>query len=114
MKNIVSLSLLLLLAAPACNPEREEIFAECNQSTPSRSLNVIMPLGASRVQGARPEFESYRYLLWQKLVDGGWDVDYIGTVCDDASYLDHQGQSFDRQHEGRGGWTSGQILAGID
>ena len=30
---------------------------------PSASLNKIMPLGASRVEGARPEYESYRYEL---------------------------------------------------
>ncbi len=76
-------------------------------------LNVIMPLGASRVEGARPIYESYRYELWKKLIDGNWEFDYIGTENDDASYPEHAGMSFDMDHEGRGGWTSGQILAGI-
>ena len=114
MKNIVSLSLVLLLAAPACNPERKQILVDCEQSSPSNSLNTIMPLGASRVEGARPDYESYRYQLWRRLVNGGWDVDFIGTNCDEGAYLDYQGRRFDRQHEGRGGWTSGQLLEGID
>lgn len=73
-----------------------------------------MALGASRVEGARPEFESFRYELWKQLVAGGWDFDYIGSQTDEASYGDFEGQEFDRDHEGRGGWTSGQILNGLE
>lgn len=80
---------------------------------PSLSINKIMPLGASRVEGARPVFESYRYELWKDLIDGGWSFDFIGTRNDEASYPSHSGQNFDVDHEGRGGWTSGQILNGI-
>ncbi len=35
-------------------------------------------------------------------------------MMDEASYNDFQNISFDRDHEGRGGWTSGQILEDID
>lgn len=73
-----------------------------------------MPLGASRVEGARPEFESFRYELWKKIVNGGWEFDYIGTMRDEAVYPEVAGLSFDRDHEGRGGWTSGEILGGIN
>ena len=31
------------------------------------SINKILALGASRVKGSRPEFESYRYELWKDL-----------------------------------------------
>ncbi|MEM1137966.1 MAG: GDSL-type esterase/lipase family protein, partial [Bacteroidota bacterium] len=79
----------------------------------STSLNKIMPLGASRVEGARPAFESFRYELWKLLVDGEWDFDYIGTQTDNASYEDFLDLPFDSDHEGRGGWTSGEILDGI-
>lgn len=72
-----------------------------------------MPLGASRVEGARPDFESYRYELWKLLVDGGWDFDYIGTQTDNASYEGFLDLPFDNDHEGRGGWTSGEILNGL-
>ncbi len=81
---------------------------------PSNALNKIMPLGASRVEGARPVFESYRYELWKLLVEGGWDFDLIGTLRDEGDYADFQDSSFDPDHEGRGGWTSGQILGGIE
>lgn len=80
----------------------------------SKSINKIMPLGASRVEGARPEFESYRYELWKLLVDGGWEFDYIGTMTDDASYSNFSNLSFDTDHEGRGGWTSDEILANVN
>ncbi|MDR9416396.1 MAG: GDSL-type esterase/lipase family protein [Gracilimonas sp.] len=78
------------------------------------SINKIMPLGASRVEGARPVFESYRYDLWIDLKENGWTFDFIGTRLDQASYPPHEGDEFDKDHEGRSGWTSGQILNGIE
>ena len=83
-------------------------------NNPEVAINKIMPLGASRVQGARPDFESYRYELWKDLVDGGFTFDFIGTVDDDASYPKYNGLDFDQDHEGRGGWTSGLILLNIE
>lgn len=91
------------------------LIAACDEGTPpTPSLNTIMPLGASRVEGARPDFESFRYELWKDLVENGWEFDFIGTQKDRAAYASVEGQTFDADHEGRGGWTSGQILAGID
>lgn len=90
---------------------------EKNSTTPklrSNSINKILPLGASRVEGARPAFESYRYELWKDLNDGGWTFDFIGTQTDEASYRSYNGNEFDPDHEGRGGWTSGQILSEIE
>lgn len=93
------------------------LLAACDTSIqpppPSNSANIIMPLGASRVEGARPEFESYRYELWKLLVDGSWDFDFIGTVNDPGNYPEYAGQSFDAWNEGHGGFTSGQILEGL-
>ena len=80
----------------------------------NNSINKIMPLGASRVEGNRPDFESYRYELWKLLIDGNWDFDFIGSEDDSAFYPDYSGLSFDNDHEGRGGWTSGDILGGIN
>lgn len=74
----------------------------------------IMPLGASRVEGARPVYESFRYELWKNLIENGWSFDYIGTMTDPASYTNYSGQVFDKHHEGHGGYTSGQILANLD
>ena len=89
-----------------CTPEDDQV-------SPSDSINKIMPLGASRVEGARPVFESYRYELWKQLVDGGWEFDYIGTRDDKSSYPNYASQSVDNDHAGRGGGTSGQILDGL-
>lgn len=93
-------------------------LTSCDSGTTSKPMstspNKIMPLGASRVEGARPDFESYRYELWKLMVEGGWEFDYIGTQTDEASYPDVSDQSFDKDHEGRGGWTSGEILDNIN
>lgn len=103
---VVSVTLvLLLLLFPACRDE-EPI-------RPGVSANAIMPLGASRVEGARPDFESYRYELWKLLTDGDYDFDFIGTQEDEAAYPEYNGLMFDRDHEGFGGYTSGQILANL-
>ena len=77
-------------------------------------INRILPLGASRVEGARPEFESFRYELWKDLIDGNWTFDFIGTRSDDAVYPLYNELSIDVDHEGGGGGTSGQILSGIE
>lgn len=91
------------------------LFSACDEGTiPTTSPNSIMPLGASRVAGARPEFESFRYELWKDLVANGWEFDFVGTQKDPADYASFQGREFDADHEGRGGWTSSQILANID
>lgn len=90
---------------------------KANDSTPkpqSNSINKILLLGASRVEGARPEFESYRYKLWKDLKENNWTFDFIGTQSDNASYPTFNKQTFDHDHEGRGGWTSGQIYSGIN
>jgi len=73
-----------------------------------------MPLGASRVEGARPEYESYRYDLWKLLIEGDHEFDFVGTEADEANYPDFNGMSFDTDHEGRGGITSGGILEEIN
>lgn len=78
------------------------------------SINRIMPLGASRVEGARPDYESFRYELWKDLKENDWEFDFIGTQTDDASYPNFESNIFDKDHEGRGGWTSSEILNGID
>ncbi|MDX2301624.1 MAG: hypothetical protein NW226_02435 [Microscillaceae bacterium] len=80
----------------------------------SNSINKNLPLGASRVEGARPEFESYRYELWKNLKENGWTFDFIGTQSDNASYPTFNNDNFDIDHEGRGGWTSGEILEGLN
>lgn len=91
----------------ACENSNEEYAIEIN------SINKIMPLGASRVQGARPYYESFRYALWKDLIQNEWRFDFIGTQSDLGSYPDYNSYNFDIDHEGRGGWTSGLILNGL-
>lgn len=110
-KFIIYPAIVLFLIISACKKENNP---ETEPDQNSNSNNKIMPLGASRVEGGKPEFESYRYDLWKKLVDGGWDFDFIGTMDDDSGYSDYSGKAFDTDHEGRGGWTSGEILDGIN
>jgi hypothetical protein len=93
------------------------IFNSCNKHnltlTPkvqSSSINKIMSLGGSRVEGNRPVYESFRYELWKDLTENNWTFDYIGTQSDGASYPMFNNRDFDIDHEGRAGWTSGQIL----
>ncbi|WP_299114755.1 hypothetical protein [uncultured Winogradskyella sp.] len=102
--------ILLLSISLACSSD-DDSNPNPTPTGPSNSANIIMPLGASRVAGARPEYESYRYELWKLLIDGGYDFDFIGTETDNASYPDFNGMSFDRNHEGRGGINSTEILA---
>ena len=78
------------------------------------SVTKIMPLGASRVEGERPNYESYRYYLWKKLKENNFVFDFIGTQSDEATYPSFNGENFDVDHEGRGGWTSGDILDGLN
>lgn len=74
----------------------------------------IMPLGASRVQGFSPFFESYRYELWKDLIDGGWEFDFVGTLDDFIIYAEYNGYCFDTDHEGRSGWKAAQIDDNIE
>lgn len=109
MKPTVILVLgISLLIFNACDKD-----GDTNPKTKSNSINKILPLGASRVEGARPEFESYRYELWKDLKEKGWTFDFIGTQSDNASYPSFNSENFDTDHEGRGGWTSDQILVGL-
>ncbi|MEO0734129.1 MAG: GDSL-type esterase/lipase family protein [Bacteroidota bacterium] len=87
---------------------------ETTPKPPSASKNKILPLGASRVEGGRPDFESYRFELWKLLLTEDYEFDYIGTQTDRATYPGFADFPFDPDHEGRGGWTSTEILDGLD
>ena len=96
---------LLILTFNACNQDDDS-----STNSQSSSINKILALGASRVEGSRPEFESYRYELWKNLKENNWIFDFIGTQTDESSYPTFNNMNFDVDHEGRGGWTSGEIL----
>tara|TARA_B100000795_G_scaffold123957_1_gene92429 strand:- start:831 stop:1586 length:756 start_codon:yes stop_codon:yes gene_type:complete len=106
MKKSLLLSAFLLLACDKAD--------DISSKPISTSLNKIMCLGASRVEGKRPDFESYRFDLWKKLKDNNWTFDFIGVQSDNGYYPSFNGVEFDSDHEGRGGWTSDEILGGLD
>ena len=95
-------------------------FLSCNEigvdnlKPISTSINKILCLGASRVEGERPNFESYRYELWKKLIHNNFTFDFIGTQSDNAKYPPFKSLNFDIDHEGRGGWTSADILEDLE
>ena len=68
---------------------------------------------ASRVEGNRREYESFRYELWKDLKSNEWTFDFIGTKRI-WHPINLELGSFDNDHEGRGGWTSGQILEELE
>ncbi len=87
--------LLLLLTIYSCDSD--------DPVTPDTSVNQILPIGDSRVDGARPAFESYRYELWKLLVDAEVEFDLVGPYSDAdhvGGYADYQGKSFDDDHAG--------------
>ena len=105
MKKINLLMILFLMIFVSCSEE-----GDLKPKPQSNSINKILNLGASRVEGGRPEYESYRYELWKKLKENNLIFDYVGTQTDEATYPQFNNMTFDCDHEGRGGWTSADIL----
>lgn len=101
--NVGVLACILLLSA--CKKKDE-----CPPHTLTDSTINILPLGDSRVEGATPEFESYRYELWKNLIANDWDVDFIGDRVDLGEYAQVSGRCFDNEHEGTGGAVTADIL----
>jgi hypothetical protein len=71
----------------------------------------IMPLGDSLTQGStqtsdQASHPTYRYWLWNGLVSGGYQVDFVGSSRSNFSY------QFDQDHEGHAGYTTDMILNG--
>lgn len=108
--NKALLFLSFFLITIACN--KEDAIEIIDPSTVEGAIK-IMPLGDSRVEGARPDFESYRYELWKNIIDNNLVVDFVGERKDEANYATYQGNNFDRDHEGTGGAVTDDILATI-
>ncbi|GAB1822410.1 SGNH/GDSL hydrolase family protein [Herbidospora sp. RD11066] len=66
----------------------------------------MMPLGDSITDGLNVP-GGYRINLWQRLVQGGHTVDFVGSGFNGPSSLG------DHDHEGHSGWTIAQIDANI-
>lgn len=67
----------------------------------------VMPLGDSNTAGADSAGGGYRTDLWQLLKADGRLVDFVGSVNGGSVALG------DKDHEGHGGWTIGQIQGSV-
>jgi hypothetical protein len=80
----------------------------------SQTIN-IQPLGNSITHASYPRY-SYRYYLWTKLLDDGFDFNFVGSMQDNKNgnpeWPMHMGQAFDQDHEGHSGWTTFDIWWG--
>lgn len=104
MKKLLAIATLAFVFLTACQ----------KKNLPASPATKILPLGASRVQGDPPNYHSYRYKLWKKLVENGWSVDFVGSQIDPKSYALVDNEEFDPHHEGHSGYTSGQLLDELD
>jgi GDSL-like Lipase/Acylhydrolase family len=80
---------------------------------------TVLPLGDSITSG-NSKHMTYRYPLWVKFIDSGFNVDgiyfdFVGWQNSNHDgnrvWPDHRGRSFDHDHEGHPGWRAEQILA---
>ena len=81
----------------------------------AKAQHRIMALGNSITQ-SNSSYKSYRYPLWQKLVNAKVSFDFVGSMRNNSSgnpiWPDYQGQTFDQDHEGHWGWRADEILNG--
>jgi lysophospholipase L1-like esterase len=75
-------------------------------SAESNGGTRVMPLGDSITEGTQVP-GGYRVGLWQRLINGGYTVDYVGSQFNGPSSLG------DHDHEGHPGWRIDQIDANI-
>jgi len=77
-------------------------------TSPVVAQSRVMPLGDS-ITEAETGFSSYRYWLWNELLDDGYDVDMVGSMSGvyNGPPLN---PDFDQDHEGHWGWRADEIL----
>ncbi len=73
----------------------------------------VMPLGDSITD------DYTRYETWEKLVEAGYTVDFVGTQTSvprsrEGNTPDVNGVPFDQDHEGHAAWAASDMLAGHD
>ncbi|MGZ0150621.1 GDSL-type esterase/lipase family protein [Kribbella sp. WER1] len=95
---LASLGALVFTLGPA--PAADQPAVPIDRAAPTR----IMPLGDSNTAGGDAVGAAYRADLWQLLRADNRPVDFVGSVTSGPA-----GVLGDRDHEGHGGWTIGQI-----
>lgn len=85
------------------------------QPDPPAGALRVLALGNSITQ-ADADHLSYRYPLWQRFVDDGIPVDFVGSQREHFSgvpdFPSYAGQTFDADHEGHWGWRIDEVLSG--
>jgi lysophospholipase L1-like esterase len=77
---------------------------------PAAAKVTVLPLGDSITRGdyeAGSAAGSWRYYLGQQLATGGYDVDFVGST----TFPTYTQFSFDQEHDGHGGYTTGMLLS---
>lgn len=77
---------------------------------PATARVSVLPLGDSITRGdydAASANGSYRSYLAEELVAGGFDVDFVGST----TFPTYTRFSFDQDHDGHGGYTTGMLLS---
>ncbi len=69
---------------------------------------IILPLGDSVTQGDTT-YNSYRRPLWQLLQNGGYSVDFVGSLVNNAGGPPPN-PDFDTDHEGHARWRADQLV----
>ena len=98
------LILLFLFSFISCIEDTNE------EEPPAYEINIL-PIGDSRVQGNRPNHESYRFELWKNFMDNNWTVNFIGPNIDTSEYPTIDGEEFDNEHAAIGGSTTKSTLS---
>ncbi len=101
---------------PFATAENAVVTAKANAAAPIR----ILPLGDSITQGGRADRAeyTYRYPLYFRLKEAGYNVDFIGSLNkglnSDAVWPDKKGVAFDLDHEGHYGWKTAAVRDKLD
>lgn len=83
-------------------------FVQVPVEVPTSEPIRILPLGDSITQGGSG-YPSYRRDLWFMLQNGGYDVDFVGSLAAFQGTVPQEYFDFDMDHEGHWAWETGQV-----
>jgi acyl-CoA thioesterase I len=72
----------------------------------------VLPMGDSVTSSFSPH-DSYRFWLWHKILNAGFNVDFVGTQSG-VWGGDPGNPDFDQDHDGHPGWTTQDGLENVD
>lgn len=115
-----SLSLLLITSCGGSSSQNQTMFEVSSEETVLNTCGrvlgplKIMPMGDSITEGEEGH-NTYRRPLWRNLLSAGCNVDFVGnrtgvsTGSRDSLQVAPPSPDFDKDHEGRWGYTSVQL-----